>query len=153
MYVCVAENAELLVFFLLFLHLPHRQFSFIDQCLSSKMYWTFNTVHSVNSVLAAYSAVLPPSLMVILVVQDIDIVIWFPEANKESKPSDSQRLLHEAHDLRREHLELPFMQKIKSLGRSGCRSGPFGWHFLWRSQPSCNYNVKLEFADQKYQHG
>ena len=38
MYVCVAENVELLVFFLLFLHLPHRQFSFIDLCLSSKMY-------------------------------------------------------------------------------------------------------------------
>ena len=42
MYVCVAENAELLVFFYFFLHLPHRQFSFIDLCLSSKMYWTFN---------------------------------------------------------------------------------------------------------------
>ena len=42
MYVCVAENAELLGFFYFFLHLPHRQFSFIDLCLSSKMYWTFN---------------------------------------------------------------------------------------------------------------
>ena len=42
MYVCVAENVELLVFFHFFLHLPHRQFSFIDLCLSSKMYWTFN---------------------------------------------------------------------------------------------------------------
>ena len=42
MYVCVAENVELLVFFYFFLHLPHRQFSFIDLCLSSKMYWTFN---------------------------------------------------------------------------------------------------------------
>ena len=29
-------------FFYFFLHLPHRQFSFIDLCLSSKMYWTFN---------------------------------------------------------------------------------------------------------------
>ena len=29
-------------FFTFFLHLPHRQFSFIDLCLSSKMYWTFN---------------------------------------------------------------------------------------------------------------
>ena len=29
-------------FFYSFLHLPHRQFSFIDLCLSSKMYWTFN---------------------------------------------------------------------------------------------------------------
>ena len=29
-------------FFDFFLHLPHRQFSFIDLCLSSKMYWTFN---------------------------------------------------------------------------------------------------------------
>ena len=29
-------------FLLFFLHLPHRQFSFIDLCLSSKMYWTFN---------------------------------------------------------------------------------------------------------------
>ena len=38
MYVCVAENAELLVFFTFFLYLPHRQFSFIDICLSSKMY-------------------------------------------------------------------------------------------------------------------
>ena len=38
MYVCVAENAELLVFFTFFLHLSHRQFSFIDLCLSSKMY-------------------------------------------------------------------------------------------------------------------
>ena len=38
MYVCAAENAELLVFFYFFLHLPHRQFSFIDLCLSSKMY-------------------------------------------------------------------------------------------------------------------
>ena len=28
-------------FFYFFLHLPHRQFSFIDLCLS-KMYWTFN---------------------------------------------------------------------------------------------------------------
>ena len=89
-----------------------------------------SNVNSVNSVLAAYSAVLPPSLMVILVVQDIDIVIWFPEANKESKPSDSQRLLHEAHDLGREHLELPFMQKIKSWGRSVRASGPSGIHFL-----------------------
>ena len=42
MYVCVAENAELLGFFYFFLHLSHRQFSFIDLCLSSKMYWTFN---------------------------------------------------------------------------------------------------------------
>ena len=42
MYVCVAENIELLVFFYFFLRLPHRQFSFIDLCLSSKMYWTFN---------------------------------------------------------------------------------------------------------------
>ena len=42
MYVCVAENVELLVFFYFFLHLPHRQFSFIDLCISSKMYWTFN---------------------------------------------------------------------------------------------------------------
>ena len=38
MYVCVAENVELLFFFTFFLHLPHRQFSFIDLCLSSKMY-------------------------------------------------------------------------------------------------------------------
>ena len=38
MYVCVAENVKLLVFFTFFLHLPHRQFSFIDLCLSSKMY-------------------------------------------------------------------------------------------------------------------
>ena len=29
-------------FFYFFLHLPHRQFSFKDLCLSSKMYWTFN---------------------------------------------------------------------------------------------------------------
>ena len=28
MYVCVAENTELLVFFTFFLHIPHRQFSF-----------------------------------------------------------------------------------------------------------------------------
>ena len=42
MYVCVAENAELLVFFYFFLHLPHRQFSFIELCLSSKMYWALN---------------------------------------------------------------------------------------------------------------
>ena len=42
MYVCVAGNVELLVFVYFFLHLPHRQFSFIDLCLSSKMYWTFN---------------------------------------------------------------------------------------------------------------
>ena len=34
MYVCVAENAELLVFFLLFLHLPHRQFSFRREVLN-----------------------------------------------------------------------------------------------------------------------
>ena len=38
MYVCVAENVELLFFFYFFLHFPHRQFSFIDICLSSKMY-------------------------------------------------------------------------------------------------------------------
>ena len=48
MYVCVAENAELLFFFTFFLHLPHRQFSFIDLCLSSKMYWTFNNVMKWN---------------------------------------------------------------------------------------------------------
>ena len=34
MYVCVAENAALLVFFLLFLHLPHRQFSFRREVLN-----------------------------------------------------------------------------------------------------------------------
>ena len=34
MYVCVAENAELLVFFILFLHLPHRQFSFRREVLN-----------------------------------------------------------------------------------------------------------------------
>ena len=38
MYVCVAENAKLLDFFTFFLHLPQRQFSFINLCLSSKMY-------------------------------------------------------------------------------------------------------------------
>ena len=34
MYVCVAENAELLVFFYFFLHLPHRQFSFRREVLN-----------------------------------------------------------------------------------------------------------------------
>ena len=34
MYVCVAENAELLVFFLLFFHLPHRQFSMRREVLN-----------------------------------------------------------------------------------------------------------------------
>ena len=34
MYVCVAENAELLVFFTFFLHLPHRQFSFRREVLN-----------------------------------------------------------------------------------------------------------------------
>ena len=34
MYVCVAENAELLVFSTSFLHLPHRQFSFRREVLS-----------------------------------------------------------------------------------------------------------------------
>ena len=35
MYVCVAENAELLVFFFyFFLHLPHRQFSFRREVLN-----------------------------------------------------------------------------------------------------------------------
>ena len=34
MYVCVAENAELLIFFTFFLHLPHRQFSFRREVLN-----------------------------------------------------------------------------------------------------------------------
>ena len=34
MYVCVAENAELLVFFTFFLHLLHRQFSFRREVLN-----------------------------------------------------------------------------------------------------------------------
>ena len=34
MYVCVAENADLLVFFYFFLHLPHRQFSFRREVLN-----------------------------------------------------------------------------------------------------------------------
>ena len=34
MYVCVAENAELLFFLLFFLHLPHRQFSFRREVLN-----------------------------------------------------------------------------------------------------------------------
>jgi len=34
MYVCVTENAELLVFFYFFLHLPNRQFSFRREVLN-----------------------------------------------------------------------------------------------------------------------
>ena len=34
MYVCVAENVELLVFFYFFLHLPHRRFSFRREVLN-----------------------------------------------------------------------------------------------------------------------
>ena len=34
MYVCVAKNAKLLVFFFLFLHIPHRQFSFRREVLN-----------------------------------------------------------------------------------------------------------------------
>ena len=41
-YVWVTAKLTLVNFFYFFLHLPHRQFSFIDLCLSSKMYWTFN---------------------------------------------------------------------------------------------------------------
>ena len=50
-----------------------------------------NTVNSVNSVLAAYSAVVPPSLMVILVVQDSHIVSWLAGL-KPTKNQSPQRV-------------------------------------------------------------
>ena len=44
MYVCVAENAELLIFFTFFLHLPHRQFSFIIYAFLQKCIEVFTVL-------------------------------------------------------------------------------------------------------------
>ena len=38
MYVCVAENAELFVFFTFFLHLPYRQYSFRREGKPTKIF-------------------------------------------------------------------------------------------------------------------